>query len=95
MVLETVTLKLPVKLLKDAGQVALARDVTIGHLVRQLLAREVDRRLKPKTSSRADEGLVAALQALLAQDMALAGGWGIWQLDWRVTAMPCARRAVA
>lgn len=75
MPIETVTLKLPEKLLRDAGEVASAQDVTIGHLVRQLLKKEVERRLNPKTSNRADEGLVAALQALLAQDMALAGGW--------------------
>ena len=75
MTFEVVTLKLPAKLLKDAGKVALAHDVTIGHLVRQMLTREVERRLDPKTSNRADEGLVAALQALLAGDMALADGW--------------------
>ena len=75
MALETVTLKLPQNLLRDAGRVASAQDVTIGHLVRQLLAKEVDRRLNAKTPKRADEGLVAALQALLARDMAEADGW--------------------
>lgn len=75
MTFETVTLKLPQRLLNDAGSVAAAQDVTIGHLVRQLLAKEVNRRLNPKTSNRADEGLVAAIQALLARDLAEADGW--------------------
>lgn len=72
---EIVTLKLSPKLLLDAGTVAADQDVTIGHLVRQLLKKEIDRRLNPKTPNRADESLVAALQALLARDMALADGW--------------------
>ena len=72
---ETVTLKLSRRLLNDAGSVAAARDVTIGHLVRELLKKEVDRRLNAKTPNRADETLVAALQALLAKDMAEAKGW--------------------
>jgi len=70
-----VTIQLPDRLLRDAAEVASGQDVTIGHLVRQLLAKEVDRRLNPKTSNRADEGLVAALQALLARDMAEAQSW--------------------
>lgn len=73
--LETVTLKLPLKLLSDASVVAWGQDVAIGYLVRHLLAKEIDRRLHPKTPNRADEGLVAALQALLARDIAEAVGW--------------------
>ena len=73
--METVTLKLPDKLLRDAARVASGQDVTIGHLVRVLLAKEVERRLNPKTPNRADEGLVAALQTLLARDMAEADNW--------------------
>lgn len=75
MKLETVTLKLPPKLLDDAGVVASGQDVTIGHLVRHLLAKEVARRLHPKPSNRAADALVAALQALLARDFAEATGW--------------------
>ena len=75
MTLETVTLKLPRALLNDAGSVAAAQDVTIGHLVRQLLAKEVERRLNPKTSNRPDEGLLTALKTLFARDMAEAAGW--------------------
>lgn len=72
---EIVTLRMPPTLLRDVSSVAAAQDVTIGHLVRALLKKEVDRRLRAKTSSRTDERLVAALQALLARDMAEALGW--------------------
>lgn len=73
--IQTVTLKLPTNLLNRASDVAQEQDVTIGHLVRQLLSKEVDRRLNPRTPNRADEGLVAALQALLATQMARAENW--------------------
>ena len=73
--LESVTLKLPRDLLSGAQRVATARDVTIGHMVRQLLKREVDRQLSAKKSEATDERLLAALQALLARDMAQATGW--------------------
>lgn len=73
---ETVTLKMREALLRDASSVAAAQDVTIGHLVRQLLKKEVDRRLRAKTSNnRPDERLIAALQALLVRDMAEACSW--------------------
>lgn len=75
MTLETVTLKLPRQLLSDAGIVASAQDVTIGHLVRHLLAKEVARRLNPKTGNQVDDGLLAALQALFAKDMNAATDW--------------------
>lgn len=73
--IETVTLRLPYNLLARASTVALNQDVTIGHLVRQLLSKEVDRQLNAKTHNRTDERLVAALEALLATQMALAEGW--------------------
>lgn len=83
MTLEIVTLKLSQQLLSDAGRVASAQDVTIGHLVRKLLAKEVERRLNPNTANRAEDGLVAALQALLSQDLAEADGWD--DLDARLS----------
>jgi len=70
-----VTLKLPEHLLSRASSVAEQQDITIGHLVRDLLSKEVNRRLNPKTPNRADEGVVTALQALLAREMALARNW--------------------
>lgn len=75
MELESVTLKLPRDLLSGAQRVATARDVTIGHMVRQLLKREVARQLSSKTDLAPDARLLAALQALLARDMADATGW--------------------
>lgn len=76
MELESVTLKLPRELLSGAQRVATARDVTIGHMVRVLLKREVERQLSVTTRG-ADTGerLLVALQALLARDMADASGW--------------------
>lgn len=74
--LESVTLKLPRDLLSGAQRVATARDVTIGHMVRVLLKREVDRQLSDKERDPGpDARLLAALQALLARDMADAEGW--------------------
>ena len=75
MELESVTLKLPRDLLSGAQRVATARDVTIGHMVRQLLKREVARQLSAKKSDATDERLLAALQVLLARDMAEAKDW--------------------
>lgn len=72
---ESVTLKLPRALLSEAQHVATSREVTIGHMVRQLLRREVDRQLGAKSDQQTDERLTVALQALLARDMADAIDW--------------------
>lgn len=73
--LESVSLKLPRELLSGAQRVATARDVTVGHLVRQLLKREVERQLAGGCDSCIDGRLLAALQALLTRDMAEANSW--------------------
>lgn len=75
MELESVTLKLPRDLLSGAQRVASAREITIGHMVRQLLKREVARQLSTKRNEATYEHLLAALQALLARDMAEALDW--------------------
>lgn len=75
MELESVSLKLPRDLLSGAQRVATARDVTVGHLVRQLLKREVARQLSGARTQDTDPRLLAALQALLARDMADARDW--------------------
>ena len=75
MELESVTLKLPRNLLSGAQRVATARDVTIGHMVRQLLKREVDCQLNSERTEGTDTRLLAAVQALLACDFAEASGW--------------------
>lgn len=73
--LESVSLKLPRDLLSDAQRVATARDVTVGHLVRQLLKREVDRQLAGEGTHTTDARLLAALRALLSRDVAEAHCW--------------------
>jgi hypothetical protein len=73
--LESVSLKLPRDLLSGAQRVATAQDVTIGHLVRQLLKREVERQLSDGQESRVDARLLAALRALLGRDFADASSW--------------------
>jgi hypothetical protein len=76
MELESVTLKLPRDLLSGAQAVASARDVTIGHMVRQLLKREVERQISKACRDTApDPRLRVAVQALLARDMADALDW--------------------
>jgi hypothetical protein len=75
MEIETVTLKLPRELLSGAQRVATARDVTIGHMVRQLLKREVTRQWSERSSDVTNERLLAALEVLLARDMAEAQDW--------------------
>jgi|GEM_PF-751859 len=75
MELESVTLKLSRELLSGAQRVASARDVSIGHMVRQLLKREVERQLSADRSEETDHRLVAAVQALLGRDLADATCW--------------------
>jgi hypothetical protein len=75
MELESVTLKLPRDLLAGAQRVASAREVTIGHMVRQLLKREVARQMSDARTDATDHRLISTLQALLARDMAEAKDW--------------------
>lgn len=80
---ECVSLKLSNRMRRSAPLVADAENVTIGHLVRQLLQKEIDRRTSAQVPYGADERLVTALRALLACDLAEAEGWG--DLDRRLT----------
>lgn len=63
------------RLLHGADSAAAAQDITIGHLVRQLLKQEVERRLGETRCTQTDARLLAALQVLLGRDMAAASGW--------------------
>jgi len=54
---------------------ATARDVSVGHLVRQLLNREVARLFDGMRSGGSDDRLLAALNALLSRDLAEATSW--------------------
>lgn len=70
------TIRLPEALHGEARRLALAQDITMGQLVRDLLAREVARRHRARPPVRADERLVAPLRARLAGDLAHASDWG-------------------
>lgn len=66
---------LPAELAGAAQRLAREADITVGQLVRDLLAREVGRRARSRPPVRADERLVAPLRARLAGDLAYAAGW--------------------
>lgn len=70
-----VTLRLPPELHAAALRLAAGDDITLGRLVRDLLSREVSRRLNAGPPVRADERLVAPLRARLAPLLAAATGW--------------------
>jgi hypothetical protein len=56
-------------------RIASDEDVTVGHIIRGAITRDLRRRTEAKTPVRADERLVAPLRALLADDFAYAKGW--------------------
>lgn len=73
--MQTVTLKLSDPMLQAAAHLAAEQDVTVGQIIRDLLSREMRRRMHAKTSVRTDEQILASLQTLLASDMAEAANW--------------------
>ncbi|SFJ78707.1 ribbon-helix-helix domain-containing protein [Jannaschia pohangensis] len=71
-----VTIRMPLEMAAAIERLAQRFDVTPGQVVRRAVCEELKRRSKPpKTPNRADEGLVASLQSLLAPDMAEARSW--------------------
>ncbi|MHA7850684.1 hypothetical protein [Roseovarius sp.] len=72
--LERIEMKMHVDMLRAASALARQRDVTVGQLVRDLLAREITR-AHARPPIRADERLVAPLRARLEDDLAHAAGW--------------------
>ena len=76
MLTRDLTVRLSEELLDAAVQLARSRDVTLGHLVRDLLAKEIGRQTRARPPVRADEQLVAPLRARLAGDFADSSGWG-------------------
>jgi len=72
--LERIEMKMHVDMLRAASALARRRDITVGQLVRDLLAREITR-AHARPPIRADERLVAPLRARLAEDLAHATGW--------------------
>lgn len=74
--MQPVTFLLPEPLLRAADEVAQARDVSLGALIRAALSAEIRRaNLPAKTPNRADERLVDPLRALLAVDFGEARSW--------------------
>ena len=74
--LHPVTIRLPEPLLRAAEEVAQARDISLGALIRAALSAEMRRaNLPAKTPNRADERLVDPLRALLAVDFGAARDW--------------------
>lgn len=71
-----VTFSLPLPLLRAAEDLAQARDISLGTVIRAALSAEIRRaNLPAKTPNRADERLVDPLRALLAVDFGEARGW--------------------
>lgn len=68
-------MKMPQEMLRAVAGLAKARDVTVGQLIRDLLAREISRACNARPPIRADERLVAPLRARLAAALAGARDW--------------------
>lgn len=75
MVTRDVSIRMPMEMAEAIQSLAVRQDVTPGQVVRLAVSRELQRFAKPKTPNRADEGLVASLQTLLAADIASATSW--------------------
>jgi hypothetical protein len=74
--LQPVTFLLPEPLLRAADDLAQARDISLGAVIRAALSAELRRaNLPAKTPNRADERLVDPLRALLAVDFGEARDW--------------------
>lgn len=74
--MQPVTFLLPEPLLRAADDLAQARDVSLGAVIRAALSAEIRRaNLPAKTPNRADERLVDPLRALLAVDFGQARDW--------------------
>lgn len=70
-------------LLRAARDVAGARDISVGQLVRDALNAEITRsKRKARSPVRADERMIARLRAQLGHDLAYAGNW--FDLDERL-----------
>ncbi len=71
-------------MLRAAEQLSARRDVSLGQVVRDVLAAELRRASAPaKTSVRTEERLLAPLRALLAADLGQARDWGNLQARLR------------
>ncbi|VAV89969.1 hypothetical protein MNBD_ALPHA07-1881 [hydrothermal vent metagenome] len=75
MEMKRVDMKMHHEMLHQASKIARARDVTLGQMIRDLLAREISRATHARPPVRADEQRVAPLRARVATDLAEATGW--------------------
>ena len=82
--MEWIDVKLHPELADAAHRMARERDVSVGQLVRDLLAQEISRAKRARPPVRAEEQLVAPLRARLAEDLAHAKNWN--DLDRRLRA---------
>ncbi|HEV8035144.1 hypothetical protein [Yoonia sp.] len=73
--METVTIYLGPTMVAALRQIGEDEDLSVGHIVRDAIKRDLYRRTRAKTARRADERLVAPLRAHLADDLAYATGW--------------------
>lgn len=89
--MERMHLKLSIEMLHAAAAIARERDVTLGQMVRDLLARKISRHQNARPPVRADERLVAPLRARLAHDLASSTDWE--DLDQRLKAKGYVLRA--
>ena len=70
-----ITIQLSQPMVAALRDLAVKEDVSVGHIVRMALEKDLQRRATAKTPVRADERLVAPLRALLAYDFADATTW--------------------
>ena len=73
--MQTVTLNLPIDLLRSAHAAAVDRDETVAKMVEGLLTRELSERSGAAQMPTADDRIIFALQGLLFRDMAEASSW--------------------
>lgn len=74
--LQDITIRLNDPLLRAAREVACARDISLGQLIRNALANELARAHRTaKSPIRADERVINMLRARLAGDFAYARDW--------------------
>ena len=59
----------------EADRMAYQRDISVGQVIRDFLAKEISRTRQAKPPVRADEQLVTPLRARLADDLAHATSW--------------------
>ena len=73
--LEPCHFKMHTEMSRQIIAIARERDVTVGQILRDLVAKEIERHHRTSPPARADERLVAPLRARLAKDLAEGRDW--------------------